>query len=240
MKTWQKILMRMGAVLLLLFALAAYFYSQMQAQSKNENPSFWEQDISAIEKQYGEELPQGVIVFYGSSSIRKWGTLEEDMAPFPVVNHGFGGSKVADATYYADRLVFPFNPIAVVIFSGTNDINGVAGNSKSGEIVFERVVELFDTIHANMSDVPIFYVSISPTNASWKVWEEAHTANQLIAAYAEERESIIFIDTTDVLLDSQGQPNKDLFVWDGLHLNEDGYALWTSIIKSIIEAELNH
>ncbi len=190
MKTWQKIFVGMGVVLLLLFALAAYFYSQMQAQSKNEDPAFWEQDISAIEELYREELPQDVIVFYGSSSIRKWETLEEDMAPFTVVNHGFGGSKVADATYYADRLVFPFNPIAVVIFSGTNDINGVAGNSKSGEIVFERVVELFDTIHANMSDVPIFYVSISPTNASWKVWEEAHTANQLIAAYAEERESI--------------------------------------------------
>jgi lysophospholipase L1-like esterase len=135
-------------------------------------------------------------------------------------------------------MVTPFYPSAVVIFSGTNDINGVAGNSKSGEEVFECVVKLFETLHSQMLDVPIFYISISPTQARWKVWENAHVVNQLIAEYADTHENITFIDTTDKLLNENGQPSKALLAWDGLHLNKDGYALWTSIIKPILEAKL--
>ena len=239
MKTWQKTIIGVGVILLLLVGILAYFYNQMQAQSKNEDPTYWQEKISAIEARYGGDYPQDVIVFYGSSSIRKWATLEEDMAPFPVVNHGFGGSKVADAIYYADHLVFPFNPKAVVLFTGTNDINGIAGNSKSGEDVFEKAVELFDVIHTEMPDVPIYYISISPTGMRWKVWEEAHAANQLIADYAESNDAITFIDTTDALLDENGKPNSDLYGFDRLHLNADGYAVWTSIIKPILEEDLN-
>jgi len=224
--------------LLVVVAFLAYFYSQIQAQSKNEDPLYWEKETRLIDERYGGDYPQDVIVFYGSSSIRKWESLEEDMAPFHVVNHGFGGSKVADATYYTDRLVFPLKPEAIVIFSGTNDINGIKGNSKSGEEVYDLVVDLFDTIQTTMPDVPVFYISISPTKARWKVWEDAQTANQLIAAYAEENENITFIDTTYALLNNQMEPNMDLFVWDGLHLNEDGYAVWTSIIKPILDIEL--
>jgi len=34
----------------------------------------------------------GVIVFTGSSSVRFWDTLADDMKPLDVINRGFGGS----------------------------------------------------------------------------------------------------------------------------------------------------
>src|SRR5690625_6232645 len=43
------------------------------------------------------------IFFTGSSSIRMWETLERDMAPHAVIQRGFGGSRMADLLYYADR-----------------------------------------------------------------------------------------------------------------------------------------
>ena len=56
---------------------------------------------------------------------------------YNVTNHGFGGSKVADSTYFYDRLVTPFSPEVIVIFAGTNDIHGMTDSSKEGKEVFE-------------------------------------------------------------------------------------------------------
>lgn len=223
-----------------LAALVIIALNQMRAQSFNEDPAYWENDIAKIEARYNGNYPQDVVVFIGSSSIRKWETLADDMAPIPALNHGFGGSKIKDSTYYLDRLVFPFKPRAVVLFAGTNDINGVEGSSKTGEQVYEGFVDFVEAIRAEDPELPIYFISISPTNARWKVWDEAHKANELIAAYTATQHNVAFIDTTEQLLGADGLPNKDLFVWDGLHLNADGYAVWTSIIKPILEKDLGY
>jgi lysophospholipase L1-like esterase len=238
MSIWKKTLIGIAIVFIGVIAFGFYMFSQMQTQLRNEDPAYWEKEVSKIEARYKGNYPQDVIVFYGSSSIRKWKTLEEDMMPLSVVNHGFGGSKVADAIYYVDRLVTPFHPKAVVLFVGTNDINGLEGNSKSGEQVFESTVKLFETIQSQNPDVPIYYIPISPTKMRWEVWDEADKANHLIAEYAANHDKITFIDTTEALLDENGGPNKALLAFDGLHLNKDGYAVWTSIIKPVLETDL--
>ena len=45
-------------------------------------------------------------MFYGSSSIRLWDTLAEDIDP-GVVNLGFGGSTLQACDYFFERLVRP-------------------------------------------------------------------------------------------------------------------------------------
>ena len=66
---------------------------------------------------------KGGIVFVGSSTIRRWDTA----AYFPdlkIINRGFGGSELADAVRYVDRIVIPYEPRLVVVYSGDNDISG--------------------------------------------------------------------------------------------------------------------
>jgi hypothetical protein len=36
------------------------------------------------------------------------------------------------------------------------------------------------------------------------------------------------------MLDAHGQPRREFFRWDLLHLNAQGYSLWTLIIKPIL------
>jgi lysophospholipase L1-like esterase len=36
------------------------------------------------------------------------------------------------------------------------------------------------------------------------------------------------------MLDQYAKPRSDVFKWDGVHLNEKGYAIWTSVIKSAL------
>jgi len=228
-------------VLVVLAALVAAIIGLLnlyQAQSTNEDPKYWENEVAKIESRYDGNYLSDVVVFLGSSSIRKWSTLAQDMAPIPVVNHGFGGSKINDSTYYLDRLVFPFQPRAVVLFAGTNDINGIEGSSKTGQQVYGGFVRFVEAVRATDPALPIYYISITPTPSRWKIWSDALEANQLIASYAETQTGVTFVDTTDQLLGADGLPNKDLFQWDNLHLNADGYAIWTSIIKPILIEDL--
>ena len=96
------------------------------------NPLRWQEAIADFESQDREAPPpRGGVVFVGSSSIRLWQTLADDMAPTPVVHRGFGGSKLFDSIYYSEELVSKHDPSVVVVFSGTNDI---AGNSPKSAV----------------------------------------------------------------------------------------------------------
>lgn len=233
----KKIIISIAVLLSIAVIAAGFMFVQMQKQMKNEEPEYWEADIEKIEARY-EQAQDVDIVFVGSSSIRKWETLEADFSEYDVVNHGFGGSKVADTTYYFDRLVTVFSPEAVVVFAGTNDIHGMNDNSKTGLQVFEKVKELYEKSQLELEEVPVYYISISPTKARWDVWNDAQKANELIKEYAKGQDYLTFIDTTDELL-KDGKPNLDLFVDDGLHLNSGGYKLWASIIKPVVTENLD-
>ena len=93
---------------------------------------FWAADIEAFEAADAERFPApGPIVFTGSSSIRLWSSLEEDMAPLYVLNRGFGGAHMAHVLHFADRIITPYTPRALVLYVGDNDI----GAGKTPEVV---------------------------------------------------------------------------------------------------------
>ncbi len=67
--------------------------------------------------------PAHPIVFVGSSSIRLWDTLQQDMAPLPVLNRGFGGARLSSVVHFVDRVVVQYRPRAVVLYAGDNDLD---------------------------------------------------------------------------------------------------------------------
>jgi len=136
--------------------------------------------VAALEARNAAQAGKVDIVFIGSSSILKWTSLKSDMAPYRVVNQGFGGSKIGDSVYYHDRLVAAYGPKAIVIFAGTNDLNGLNATSKTAEAVFEGVKAFYATSRPSLPEVPVYYISIIPTAARWNAWPEARKANGLV------------------------------------------------------------
>ena len=63
-----------------------------------------------------------------------------------------------------------------------------------------------------------------------KFLEKQTKANGLIEAYCRNQTNLVFIDVGEVLL-SDGKPNAELFLNDGLHLNDQGYEKWTKNVK---------
>jgi lysophospholipase L1-like esterase len=198
-------------------------------------PQFWSLSIAAFEKADRKNPPKpGVIVFVGSSSIRFWSTLQDDMKPLDVVNRGFGGSQIAHVNIYADRIVIPYRPRAVVLYAGDNDLSWPW--SKSPERVFQDFREFVQIVHANLPDTWIYFISIKPSILRWTDWSKSQRTNEMIRNYCLTEPRVQYIDVDAAMLGLDGKPRRDIFRLDGLHMNAKGYAIWTSIIKPVLLA----
>jgi lysophospholipase L1-like esterase len=195
--------------------------------------ALWGSQISAYEKADRLNPPKaGIIVFTGSSSIRFWDTLANDMKPLEVINRGFGGSQIAHVNQYASRIVLPYRPRAVVLYAGDNDLSWPS--TKSPEQVLGDFRQFVEIIHTKLPETWIYYISIKPSILRWSNWGKFQKTNGLIADYIRTQPRVQFIDVDRAMLDAQGKPRRELFRWDGLHMNAEGYAVWTSIIKPVL------
>ena len=224
----MKTALRCFLVLLLLsFAIAGYVFWSMG------NADSWESSIRKFEAADHVHPPKvGAILFVGSSSIRFWNTLANDMKPLDVVNRGFGGSQIAHVSRYADRIVLPYRPRAVVLYAGDNDLSWPW--SKSPQTVLNDFKRFVAIVHTGLPETWIYFISIKPCPLRWSNWATLQQTNRMIAEFVSGQERVQFINVTPPMLDAHGKVRGDLFRWDGLHLNARGYALWTSIIRPII------
>ena len=88
----------------------------------------WEKEVNAlVEIDRRQTPPANAVLFVGSSSIRMWHSLREDFPGVNVINRGFGGSHLEDLVFFAPKIVFPYRPKRIVVYSGENDIE--AGQS---------------------------------------------------------------------------------------------------------------
>lgn len=199
-----------------------------------EDPLRWSADIAAfVEADRAQPFPAGGAVFVGSSSIRLWDTLEADMAPLPVLERGFGGSRLFDAVYWAPELVHVHAPRVVVVFSGTNDLAG--DDAKTAEAVRDLFRALFARLRERDADLEVVYIAITPTLARERHVEAVREANRLIRVECERDPRLEFVDPTPDLMDADGRPDARYFRDDRLHLNAAGYAVWTRHVRPVVE-----
>jgi hypothetical protein len=190
----------------------------------------WESDIQKFEQLDKTKFyPDDAILFTGSSSIRLWETINKDMLPYNVIQRGYGGAKLSDFIVYAKRIIYPHSCRAIVIFVA-NDISGEQDDKTPQQVasLFRRVLYI---IRRKYIDTPVFWISVTPTEARWRVWPEIKKANGLIRNICENHRNTYFINTEQAFLTSNGLPRTELFVSDKLHLNQEGYKIWSEIIK---------
>lgn len=197
------------------------------------DPARFEKDIQAFETQDKTNLPPaGAIVCTGSSSMRGWhGTIRKDLAPLTVIPRGFGGSNFHDLRHYVSRVVVPYQPRAVVIYEGDND---VAGHIAPGDI-FAEFKSLVKELHKALPEARLYILSIKPSPSRWALWPAMKTVNEEMAAYCKKDPLLTYVDVATPMLGADGQPVADLYLGDKLHMTAKGYQLWTSVLKPILE-----
>ena len=190
-------------------------------------PQDWEREIRAFElDDRRDPPPEGAVVFVGSSSIRMWGSLADDFPAVATVNRGFGGSRIADATFHADRIILPHAPRQVVLYAGDNDL--MQGRTPSD--VAEDFSAFVERLRVDLPGVRVSFISIKPSPSRAHLLPLVRDANARIRRYAQGTPGIYYVDVFTPMLGADGAPRADLFLDDQLHLNRAGYQLWRSVV----------
>lgn len=198
----------------------------VSAEEKPKGPARFEAEIQKFEAAVqANPLTPGSIVFYGSSSARLW-DLPQSFPQLVTVNRGFGGSDMAAANHFYERVIPPLKPQLIVLYEGDNDLN-------SGQTPCQVLAE-FDALVAKhrvaLPETKLICLSIkySPSRARLRLEQEA--ANALLKARCAKDDQLLYVDVSSSLLNANGQPDPRYFLKDMLHLNSDGYAAWNAVL----------
>ncbi|HEX4164206.1 MAG TPA: GDSL-type esterase/lipase family protein [Bryobacteraceae bacterium] len=190
---------------------------------------WYEAEVRELERaRVQERVPENPVVFYGSSTIRLWDTLREDLASPRALNLGFGGSTLEACAYFFERLVAPFEPCSLVVYAGDNDL----GDGRSPQQVLSFFRALAAKIDRDLGAVEFAFISIKPSPARFNIIDRIRMANRLIHEDIGIRRRGYFIDVFHAMLDPEGNPQRKLFNEDGLHMSRRGYRLWAKLLSS--------
>jgi lysophospholipase L1-like esterase len=192
----------------------------------------WEPAIRKFEEADRQSPPApGQVVFVGSSSIVGW-KLAESFPDIPAINRGFGGSQLADSAHYADRIVSPYKPRVVVLYAGDNDL--AAG--KKPEAVRDDYKKFVAAVRGRLPDVKIVFIAIKPSPKRWSLADQAKEANRLIRAEMKDPKQN-FVNVWPYMIGTDGNPRRELYVQDELHMTPEGYKVWAALLRRHIEAK---
>lgn len=216
---------------LLALALVVPCLAADEKAEKKNDPKKWEGAIAAFEKQDKEHPPKkGSVLFIGSSSIRMW-KLEDSFPDLAGLNRGFGGSQIEDSIYYIDRIVFPYEPRLIVMYAGDNDL----AFGKSPVTVAEDFRTFVKKVRQKLPRTKIAFIAIKPSIKRLNLMDNVCQANQLIRTDCDADKQLDFVDIATPMLGDDGKPRPELFIKDGLHLNDEGYKLWTKVLKPYLK-----
>lgn len=191
----------------------------------------FEEAILAFEKADRESPPPSEsILFIGSSIFRLWAGLAEQMAPLPVFNRAFGGSRTHEVLAYVDRIVLPYRPRVIVYYCGSNDINSnvrperIAGNFR----------EFVDRVRRDLPETRVIFVSINKAPQKMEKWGEVDEANRLVREYCGAGKWLRYVDVNSALFDRNGQPRMELYLPDRLHFRDPAYSEFAEIIRPVV------
>ncbi len=217
--------------------IAQWLYTQLNMAKNSAGILRFEKEIQEFEKlDQTEKYSPNAILVTGSSYIRRWNTIKKDLAPHEIIHRGFGGSNIAEMAYYIDRITANHSFKAIVFYSGSNDIT--AGNQdKTPTQVLEAFKYIVQKVHKKRPNTPIYYIAISPNERRWAVQNKIVEANELLMSYCQNTSNLHFIETMPQLLSKDGKYQPDLYITDKLHFNENGYKIWSGIIKGVLDKD---
>ena len=193
-----------------------------------QQPPFYN-DIQQFKKFDSAHFPpKQAVLFIGSSSFTFWKDVQEYFPQHTIINRGFGGSSLPDLIRYADDIIFAYNPKQVVIYCGENDL--AASDTVSAATVAQRFITLFNMIRDRYPKIPVLYVSMKPSPSREHLMHKMDAGNWAIEEFLKKQKRTMYVDAYHLMLDANGEPRKELFINDMLHMNKNGYAIWQKAI----------
>lgn len=210
--------------------LAAFIFLFFSGTLQGQDPLQFKKEVDsliALNKTFNKS---DVILFTGSSSIRAWDSLKSSFPNHNILNLGFGGSEMADLLYYTDKLIIPYRPKKIFIYEGDNDIHF----GRSAEQIIASAESILLRIRKQLPQSQVIFISAKPSPSRWQLRQKYEAYNKKLKTWTEQQKNVRYADVWTPMLDAEGVVLKDIFIEDGLHLNNKGYAIWTNVLKNYL------
>jgi lysophospholipase L1-like esterase len=197
-----------------------------------QDPKRFQKEIDSIDLRYSRKADyRNLIVFTGSSSVRRWKNINEYFPAKNIINTGFGGSHMSDLLYYCDSVIIKYKPGQVFIYEGDNDISS---GKKPAEIL-KDAESLIKKLTDKIPGIQITIISVKPSVSRWKLKNEYLELNSEYKNLGRKYGNVGFVDVWTPLLNNEGNPRKDIYISDSLHINKIGYDIWAREIRKAIK-----
>ena len=157
----------------------------------------WKRDIYRIACQYNPDMRSGEVIFYGASNFNYWRTMEEDLRPYAVQNHAFGGSTDRDLLHWAPYMLYPYQPRIIFFQTGSNDY--VKSQAKTDQAKVAEAMKfkkaMFKKLHKYMPETKIVIISGILLPGRKEYVNMTLDINDQLKALAEETDYLYYVDT---------------------------------------------
>jgi len=126
--------------------------------------------------------------------------------------------------------VVKHQPRTVLVYAGDNDLAA----SVAPEEVERRLPAFVHGVRAKLPTTRIAFISIKPSPSRAALLPRIRATNALIRGAPATHEHVDYIDIFTPMLGEAGEPRRDLFRDDALHLNAEAYALWKRVIAPYV------
>jgi lysophospholipase L1-like esterase len=192
------------------------------------HPGRWVREIQAFDEfDRAHPPPRNAVLFVGSSSIRLWKRLAEDLPEHSVIQRGFGGSHMSDLLAWSDRLILRYQPKVIFVYEGDNDL--AAGRSPRD--IAREFAALARRVQRVLPQTHLAYIAVKPSPAREALMPLATEVNRSIERLCRNHRRLGFVDVFAPMIGPDGHPRPELFLKDQLHLNDEGYALWAARVR---------
>ena len=213
-------------------SISDWLYTQLKINKpkSEEGVLRYQNDINKFDSLNNAEVySKDAVLFLGSSYIRMWKNIRQDIGYNDIIHRGFGGSNLRDVAYYIKRIVYPHQPKAIFMYVGNDIVDNP--KDKSPDQVLEYFKYVVKVIREKYPTIPIAWLQISPSEKRWGAWDKVKAANSLIKSYCETQQQLFFVSFENSFLDQDKQPIKSLYLSDKLYYNEEGYKVRGAAIK---------
>lgn len=214
--------------------LLCLFFCSYNGISQTENS--FSNEVNAISLKYDSiwDSTNETIVFTGSSSVRLWKKLEQSFPKHQILNTGFGGSQSSDLLYFLDDLILRYNPKKVFIYEGDNDLWAKKRPNK----VIDTTEEIIRRIKAQNSNTQIILIAAKPSISRWKIRGKYKRLNRKMERLTEKDSLLYYADVWYPML-TKNKLKTDIYIEDGLHMNQKGYDIWFQAIMNLVDNPKN-
>ena len=97
----------------------------------------------------------------------------------------------------------------------------------------------YSLVRNEFGNIKIYIISIKPSIDRLYLDKEERIFNNLMNLLSNEDPYLEYIDVWNSMLNKDGSRMPELFIEDGLHMNEKGYEIWTKLVRESLEKDFN-